>query len=201
MFKVRKSIKRFRNDPAWTHHKRARDYLDTFDHGGYPFSLGPDGIALRDLLQGSFRGQEVNLFHLLAWQRTGKANVAWTYSVTVLPLPRALPATALTSRRLASSRTERIPALNRATGRAKDLPHLGTHLVRYCADDPDFAALISAYAMERLMHNARLGWRIEKDRMIGWTHGRETYEALLSLTETLAAIIDDFPEQAWCWPK
>ncbi|CAM5506178.1 MULTISPECIES: hypothetical protein [Streptomyces] len=201
MFEVRKSIKRFRDDPAWTYRKRARDYLDTFDRRGYPFSFGPDGIALRDLLQGSFRGQEVSLFHLLAWQRTGKANVAWTYSVAVFPLPRALPATALTSRRLASSRMERIRALNRATGRAKDLPHLGTHLVRYCADDPDFAELISTYAMERLMHSARLGWRIEGNRMIGWTHGRKTYEDLLSLAETLATIIDSFPEQAWYWPK
>lgn len=41
MFEVRKSIKCFRDDPAWTYRKRARDYLDTFDHGGYPFSLGP----------------------------------------------------------------------------------------------------------------------------------------------------------------
>ncbi|KOT52235.1 hypothetical protein ADK43_30505 [Streptomyces rimosus subsp. rimosus] len=202
VFEVRKSIKRFRDDPAWTHRKRARDYLDTFDHGGYPFSLGPDGLALRDLLQGSFRGREVSLFHLLAWQRGPKANVAWTYSVAVLPLPRALPATALTSSRLAAShRVEKRPALNRVTGRAKNLPHLGTHLVRYCADDPDFAALISTYAMERLMHSARLGWRIEGNRMIGWTHGRKTYEDLLSLAETLTTIIDSFPEQAWYWPK
>ncbi|MEU5591006.1 hypothetical protein [Streptomyces chrestomyceticus] len=69
---------------------------------------------------------------------------------------------------------EKRPALNRATGRAKDLPHLGTHLVRYCADDADFAALISTYAMERFMRNARLAWRIEGNRVNGWTHGRKT---------------------------
>ncbi|MGW2917229.1 hypothetical protein ACWDBF_05110 [Streptomyces angustmyceticus] len=201
MFEVRKSIKRFRDDPAWTYRKQGRDYLDTFDRRGYPFSLGPDGLALRHLLQGSFRGREVSLFHLLAWQRSGKANVAWTYSVVVLPLPRVLPATALTSRRLASSRVEKIPALNRVTSRGRDLPGLGTHLVRYCADDPDFAALISTHALERLMHKARLGWRIEGDRMIGWTYGRRTYEELLSLAETVAAIIEGFPEQAWQWPE
>ncbi|AJT63888.1 hypothetical protein T261_2203 [Streptomyces lydicus] len=202
MFEVRKSIKRFRDDPAWRYRKHAQDYLATFDRGGYPFSLGPDGLALRDLLQGSFRGREVSLFHLLAWQRGPKANVAWTYSVAILPLPRALPATALTSRRLAAShRVEKRPALNRTTGRGRDLPDLGTHLVRYCASDPDFAALISTYAMERRMHEARLGWRIEGSRMIGWTHERETYENLLSMVETLVTIIDEFPEQAWHWPE
>lgn len=200
--RIRKSIKRFRDDPAWTYHKHAREYPSTFDRGGYPFSLGPDGLAIRNLLQGSFRGREVSLFRLLAWQRGAKANVAWTYSVAVLHLPRPLPATALTSRRLAAShRVEKRPALNRVTGPARDLPDLGTHLVHYCASDPDFAALISTYAMERPMHDARLGWRIEGNRMIGWTHGRETYEALLSLTETVAVIVDDFPKQAWHWPE
>lgn len=89
MFEIRKSIKRFRDDPAWTYRKHAREYLSTFDRGGYPFSLGPDGLAIRNLLQGSFRGREVSLCHLLAWQRGAKANVAWTYSVAVLRLPRA----------------------------------------------------------------------------------------------------------------
>lgn len=200
MFEIRKSIKRFRDDPDWTYRKHAREYLATFDHGGYPFSLGPDGLAIRNLVQGRCRGQELSLFHLLAWQRGAKANVAWTYSVAVLRLPRTLPATAVTSRRLtASHRVEKRPALNRLTGPARDLPDLGTHLVHYCASDSDFAALISTYAMERRMHDARLGWRIEGNRMIGWTHGRATYEALLSLAETLAVIVKGFPEEAWCW--
>ncbi|MEU9118033.1 hypothetical protein AB0D04_41515 [Streptomyces sp. NPDC048483] len=134
MFEIRKSIKsikRFRDDPAWTYRKHARDYLATFDRGGYPFSLGPDGLAIRNLLQGSFHGREVSLFHLRAWQHGAKAHVAWTYSVAVLRLPRALPATAVTSRRLAAShRVEKLPALNRTMGRARELPDLGTHLVQ-----------------------------------------------------------------------
>ncbi|MFK0293900.1 hypothetical protein ACIQU6_26010 [Streptomyces sp. NPDC090442] len=203
MFEVRKSIRRFRDDPAWTYRKTApRDYRATFDDRGYPFSLGTDGFGMRDLLQGSFQGREVSMFRLLAWERSGKASVAWNYSVVVLPLPRALPATALTSRRLVVTRqVEKIPALNRVTGRGRDLPNLGTHLVHYCADDPDFAALISTHAMERLMHQAKLGWRIEGNRMIGWTDGRKTYEDLLSLAETLTAIIDGFPERVWHWPQ
>ncbi|MFJ5673632.1 hypothetical protein [Streptomyces sp. NPDC093097] len=206
MFEVRKSIKRFRDDPAWTYRKHGRDHLDTFDRLGYPFSLGVDGLALRDLLQGTIQGRQASLFHLLAWKRTGgggnSAPGGHTYSAAVLPLPRALPATAVTDRRLASSVWQRrIPALNRVTGRGRDLPDLGSHLVRYCADDPDFAALISTYAMERLMHDARMGWRIEGNRMIGWTSGRKTYEDLLSLAETLVALIDGFPEQAWRWPE
>jgi len=202
VFEIRKSIKRFRDAPDWTYRKHARDYLATFDRGGYPFSLGPDGLAIRNLLQGNSHGRELSLFHLLAWQRGAKANVAWTYSVAVLRLPRTFPATAVTSRRLAAShRVEKRPALNRLTGPARALPDLGTHLVHYCASDPDFAALISTYAMERRMHDARLGWRIEKDRMIGWTHGRETYEDLLSLAGDLAAIVGGFPDQVWRWPE
>ncbi|MEU5542683.1 hypothetical protein AB0G85_09900 [Streptomyces sioyaensis] len=73
------------------------------------------------------------------------------------PAPGA-PATAVTDRRLASfAREKKIPALNRVTRRARDLPDLGTHLVRYCASHPDFAALISTYATERHMHDAQLG--------------------------------------------
>ncbi|QHC26115.1 hypothetical protein [Streptomyces sp. GS7] len=204
MFEVRKSIKRFRDNPAWTYRKRARDYLATCDDHGYPFSLGPDGARIDNLLQGAVQGQEVSLFHLLAWKRAGgpyQPNVAWPYSVAVLPLPRALPATAFTSNRLASSaREEKLPALNPATGPVRNLPDLGTHLVRHVTTDPDFAALINSYALERLMHDAKLGWRIEGNRMIGWTSGRKTYEDLLTMTDTLTTIINGFPEQAWNWP-
>lgn len=37
--------------------------------------------------------------------------------------------------------------------------------------------------------------------MIGWTYGRKTYEDLLPLVESLAAILDNFPTQAWHWPE
>ncbi|MCZ1008681.1 hypothetical protein [Streptomyces lydicus] len=205
MFEVRRSIRRYRDDPAWTYRKKARDYLATFDRGGYPFSLGPQGNGVRDLLQGNLRGQEVCLFHLNAWRRTGgsnRATVAHKFSVAVLPLPRVLPATAFTSRRLSWCAQEwNLPALPRNAGRSTDLPNLGSHLVDCCSVDPAFAALISTHAMERLMHKACMGWRIEENRMIAWTQGRKTYEKLLSLAETLATIIGDFPEQAWHWPE
>ncbi|WP_432003357.1 hypothetical protein [Streptomyces sioyaensis] len=201
MFEVRKSIKRFRDDPAWIYRKGDRDYLNTFNQDGYPFSLGPDGLSLRHLLQGSLDGREVSLFHLRALRRSGRAHVARLYSVAVLPLPRALPATAFTSRRLAPSGRERRPALPRTPGWFRDLKEIGTHLVQCHSEDVDFAALINTYALERLMHDTRLGWRIEGNRMIGWTYGRKTYEDLLSLAETVASIIDDFPVEAWHWTE
>ncbi|MGV4923716.1 hypothetical protein K2224_01220 [Streptomyces sp. BHT-5-2] len=201
MFEVRKSIKRFRDDPAWTYRKRDRAYLDTFNHDGYPFSLGPDGLSLRHLLQGSLQGREVSMFHLRALKGSGRAHVAWPYSVAVLPLPRALPATAFTSRRLMLPGREKRPALPRTPGRFRDLTEIGTHRVHCHSEDVDFAALINTYALERLMHKAQLGWRIEGSRMIGWTDGRKTYEDLLSLAETVASIIDDFPAEAWHWTQ
>ncbi|QRX91138.1 hypothetical protein [Streptomyces noursei] len=199
MFEVRRSINRFRDDPAWTYRKKDRDYLNTFNHDGYPFSLGPDGLSLRHLLQGGLLGREVSMFHLRALKRSGRAHVAWPYSVAVLPLPRALPATAFTSRRLMLSGREKLPALPRTPGRFRDLTEIGTHLVHCHSADVDFAALINTYALERLMHKAQLGWRIEGSRMIGWTDGFKTYEDLLSLAETVGSIIDGFPEHAWRW--
>ncbi|PJN38343.1 hypothetical protein CG747_24070 [Streptomyces sp. CB02959] len=201
MFEVRKSIKRFRDAPAWTYRKNDRGYLDTFNHDGYPFSLGPDGLSLRHLLQGSLQGRKVSMFHLRALKRSGRAHVAWPYSVAVLPLPRALPATAFTSRRLMLPGREKHPALPRTPGPFRDLTEIGTHLVHCHSEDVDFAALINTYALERLMHKARLGWRIEGSRMIRWTDGRKTYEDLLSLAETVASIVDDFPEEAWRWTQ
>ncbi|WP_407646044.1 hypothetical protein [Actinacidiphila oryziradicis] len=118
MFEVRKSIKRFRDDPAWTYRDKAPDYLVTFDRGGYPFSLGPQGNGIRDLLQGSLRGREVSLFHLNAWKRSGGSNqaqVAWKFSVAVLALPRVLPATAFTCAPRAG-RHPRLPAQGRHRG-------------------------------------------------------------------------------------
>ncbi|MGX1759680.1 hypothetical protein ACWIG5_22665 [Streptomyces lydicus] len=204
MFEVRKSIRRFRDDPGWTYRKRARDYLATFQGDGYPFSLGPQGVSARNLLQGSFHGREVSLFHLLASHRTGGSNraiVTVTYSVAVLSLPRALPATAFTSNRLVPTGRQKRPALPRTPGWHRDLVEIGAHLVQCCSEDPDFAALLHTSALERVMHDARLGWRIEGSRIIGWTYGRKTYEDLLSLAETVAALIDDFPERVWRWPE
>ncbi|GGX30687.1 hypothetical protein [Streptomyces noursei] len=203
MFEVRKSIKRFRNDPAWTYQKKAQDYLATFERGGYPLSLGPGGLAIRDLLRGVVHGQEVSMFHLLAWPRRtgGGSSVPWTYSVAVLPLPRALPTTGFTSRLLSLGTDNwKRGALPRSSNTYTYLPNLGSNLVRHYSKEHDFAALINTYAMERLMHESRLGWRIEGNRMIGWTSGRKTYEDLLAMVDTLTTIVDGFPEQTWHWP-
>ncbi|PJN38344.1 hypothetical protein CG747_24075 [Streptomyces sp. CB02959] len=203
MFEVRKSIQRFRNDPAWIYRKTAPDYLTTFERGGYPFSLGPGGLAIRDLLQGDVNGREVSMFHLLAWPRlTGKGAASRTYSVAVLPLPRTLPTTGVTSCLLSWDTNDwKRGALPHSSNSYTYLPNLGSHLVRHYSKEHDFAALINTHAMERLMHDARLGWRIEGNRMIGWTSGRKTYEDLLTMVDTLTTIIDGFPEQAWNWPK
>ncbi|MGD3106683.1 MULTISPECIES: hypothetical protein [unclassified Streptomyces] len=205
MFKVRKSIKRFRDNPAWTYRKHARDYLATFERGGYPFSLGPHGARIDNLLQGAVQGREVSLFHLLAWQRplgSSGSSMPDTYSVAVLPLPRALPHTAFTSSRLSwRTREWQRVALPSSIYGHRDLKDLGSHLVRHFTTDPEFAALINSYALEKLMHKAELGWRIEGSRMIGWTSGRKTYEDLLTMVDTLTIIIDDFPEQVWNWPE
>ncbi|MFJ5952491.1 hypothetical protein [Streptomyces noursei] len=204
MFEVRKSIKRFRNDPAWSYQEKDQDYLATFEHGGYPFSLGPGGLAIRDHLRGGVNGQEVSMFHLLAWQRLTGHGAAFprTYSVAVLPLPRSLPATGFTSRLLLWDTNDgKRRALPHSSNSYTYLPNLGSHLVRHYSKEHDFAALINTYAMERLMHDARLGWRIEGNRMIGWTYGRKTYEDLLAMVDTLTTIVDGFPEQTWHWPE
>ncbi|TJZ98831.1 hypothetical protein [Actinacidiphila oryziradicis] len=205
MFEVRKSIKRFRDDPAWTYRDKAPDYLATFDRGGYPFSLGPQGNGIHDLLQGSLHGREVSLFHLNAWKRSGGSNqaqVAWKFSVAVLTLPRVLPATAFTCGRLnGHTGNWKLPAIPRTAGPSTELPNSGAGGVRRCSTDPGFAALVDTPETERLTREALIGWRTDGDRIIGWTFGRRTYEEIHSVAETLVAIIAAFPEQAWHWPE
>lgn len=204
MFEVRKSIKRFRNDPAWTYRGKAPDYLATFDRGGYPFSLGPQGVGVRDLLQGQLHGRQVSLFHLNAWRRSGgsnRAQVARQFSVAVLTLPRPLPATAFTCGRL-NGHTEnwKLTAVPKTVGPSEELPSSGVGGVRRRSTHPGFAALVDTPEVERLTREGLIGWRIDGDRIIGWTFGRRTYEEIQSVAERLVAITAAFPEEAWRWP-
>jgi hypothetical protein len=199
VFRVRTSIKSYRNNPAWSYEKSGRDYLEACDRTGYPFSYGTRGNDAFDLLRGSIGGREAALFHLVAWVPGGVAGTSkngYQLSVAVLTLAQALPATAFC--RPIGEVSEGSPALPPAAGPAHDLPAAGPgSRVRGWTADPDFAALIDTPQLRQLLQSQDLGWRIDGDRIIGWLPGRRTYEEMIAMGETLTGIVADFPADAW----
>jgi hypothetical protein len=206
MFRVRKSIKRFREDPTWMYQKSARDYLATFAQDGYPFSLGPRGNIIRNLFQGTVQGCPVSLFHHVARTPGGVSvgsNETWVdYSVAVVGLSRALPATAFTSGRFVrETNNGELAAIPVSAGPAQDVPGGGPlDAVRRQSVDVDFAVLIDTEPVHRLTREAGIGWRIDGDRIIGWGRLHKPFDEIQAIAETLIAIVDAFPERAWQWP-
>ncbi|GGX36637.1 hypothetical protein [Streptomyces noursei] len=207
MFRVRKSIKHFREDPAWAYRKRAPDYLASFEQDGYPFSLGPRGNFIRHLFQGTVQDRPTSLFHHSARRLGGGSpgrTQSWDdYSVAVVTLPRALPATAFTSGTFIHE-TEKWKrrAIPVSAGTYQDRPGGGPmDAVRRQSVDPDFAVLIDTKQVHQLTRRAHLGWRIDGDRIIGWTRGRKPFDEIQGMADTLIAIVGAFPEQAWHWPE
>jgi hypothetical protein len=209
MFRVRKSIKHFRDDPAWTYRKsgqECREYLATFEQDGYPFSLGPLGAIVRNLFQGTVQGRPAALFHLTVRMRGGASvgsNETWVdYSAAVVTLPRALPATAFTSGHFVrDTRKGELPAIPAAAGPVQDVPGGGPlDAVRRQSVDTRFAVLVDTPQVHRLTREAGIGWRIDGDRIIGWTRLHKPFDEIEALAGTLIAVTGAFPEEAWRWP-
>ncbi|MFI0155648.1 hypothetical protein [Streptomyces lydicus] len=206
MFRVRKSIKRFRDDPAWVYHRTAPKYLASFEQDGYPFSLGPRGNVIRHLFQGAVQGRPTSLFHHTARTPGGAspgASEAWdSYSVAVVTLPRPLPATAFTSGSfLHETRKGQRRAIPASAGIYRDCPGGGPlDAVRRQSVDVDFAVLLDTKEVHTLTREARIGWRIDGDRIIGWSTGHKPFDEIQGMADTLISIVDVFPARAWQWP-
>ncbi|AEW93028.1 MULTISPECIES: hypothetical protein [Streptomycetaceae] len=196
MFEVRKSIRQFRDDPAWTFQRKARDYLAEFDRGGYPFSLGPRGNFIRNLARGRLAsGRPVSLFHLGAWVRTGGApsgEHARVFGVAVLELDLVLPATAFTHSGLAYfTKNWSRPALPCPAGTVTVLPLQGPNdRIHRCSTDPAFADAVYTLQLRSLMRTPAFGWRTDNNRLIGWRFGRRPLTQILALAERLNSIAD-----------
>jgi hypothetical protein len=203
VFEVRKSIRRFREDPAWTYEKRSRAPYAQFDNRGYPFSLAGRTRIATDFLRGSVAGHPVTLFQLDTDYATGgRGGFVMKYSVAVLELPRALPATAVTTGRLLRhARHSWQTPLPPGTWEQHPLPGGGPGAqVQRVSEDYEFGEAAVTEEVKRLTAEAELGWRIEGNRLIGWAEGRRTYEEIIVLAERLAAIYAAFPPAVRQWP-
>jgi hypothetical protein len=215
-FTVRKSVKRFRDDPAWHEEPKGTALLRTeFDPRGWPFNHGDarEENNAWDMFRGTVQGLPAMLFHLTSWYATGgggggtRSKRWFDYSVAVLTLPRPLPGTAAIHGPLAVARHisrgrghdgERDPALPPSAGGCDSVAGHGPGAaVEAYGSDLAFAGLVLNPTVLQLTAEARMGWRIDGDRLIGWRDGRRPMDELLSLAETLSAVVAAFPARVW----
>lgn len=200
MFDVSKSVKRFRDDPAWTYEKRSRAPYAQFDDRGYPFSLARRNKVATNFLSGVISDYEVTLFHLSLDPKNGDGS---PYSVAVVELPWILPATAVVETRLLSPSAKKPLQAPLPFGRWRDHPALpvGHDAGLQCVgDDYEFSRLVMTDQVERLTREGQCSWRIEDNRLIGWTRRHRPYEEIIALAERLIVIVTAFPRAAWEWP-
>ncbi|KOU08563.1 hypothetical protein ADK86_03665 [Streptomyces sp. NRRL F-5755] len=197
MWRFRKNLRRYREDPDWHYRKReSRDWVRQFGAPGHPF--GPRGNHVKHILEGHIRGYEATLFHLAAVHKGGRpATDVSMYSVAVLALPAALPATVLSPaslvRRLAA------PPLPPRAGTPVDLSPAHRPRMTACSTDPAFAGLILTEQAIRRAADTKTGWRLHEAHIIGWIKERKPYERIIELAETLANVVEEFPEAVWGW--
>ncbi|MGW1790805.1 hypothetical protein ACWCO0_17025 [Streptomyces tubercidicus] len=196
MRQVRKSIRKYREDPEWHHYRKreSRHWVDMFGRPGYPF--GVLGNHATHVLEGQVRGYPSTLFHLAAVHRGGRyvTDVNY-YSVAVLSLPKSLPDTAVSVEALVRSlHTDPFPP------RAGSPVHLppGRHprMVK-CSVDPAFAELVITEQVGRMTADAKMGWRLHQNQMIGWLKERRPHEKVVGLAEVMADVVAEFPESVW----
>lgn len=101
MWRVRRSIRTYRENPAWHHYqqKAPSEWVRQFGVPGHPF--GSYRNHSRHVLEGEIRGYPTTLFHLAAVRKGGRyGTVVNMYSVAVLKLPVAFPDTSVSVGRL-----------------------------------------------------------------------------------------------------
>jgi hypothetical protein len=203
VFKLGNSIARYRTDPAWVYEERSHAPYTRFDERSFPFSLGRRSSGARNFLSGVVAGYEATLFHLLLDPNNNSGSTGKRYSVAVLELPRALPATAMVDGRLlrdVEKRPWQTPLRHGPWKEHPALPHGGGSGVRCIGDDFAFSRLVATDKVLRLTDEGELQWRIEDCRLIGWVWRQRPYEDIIALAERLAAILAAFPRAAWQWP-
>ncbi|MBM4793768.1 hypothetical protein HXP44_17260 [Streptomyces sioyaensis] len=195
MWRVWKSVRSYRQDPEWRYRKReSREWVKAFGPPAHPF--GKRGNHVKHVLEGRVRGYETTFFHLAAVHEGGRhpSDVS-RYSVAVLPLPGALPATEVSVASLVRwLGTEPLPP--RAGIAVHLLPGRKPRMVA-CSVDPDFAGLILTERVVRMTADAKMGWRLHGDHMIGWIKEHKPYQRIIGLAEVMADIVGEFPVSVW----
>lgn len=115
--------------------------------------------------------------------------------MAVLTLPGALPATEVS-----------VASLVRWLGPEPLPPRVGIAVpllpgrkprMVACSVDPDFAGLVLTERVVRMTADAKTGWRLHEDQMIGWIKERKPYQRIIGLAEVTADVIGEFPASVW----
>ncbi|MDH6118691.1 hypothetical protein ABH930_003636 [Kitasatospora sp. GAS204A] len=198
MFEIRKSVRRFREDPAWEYQGLVKVEYPDWNPLGYPFSIGFFHDRLQKVLRGEVAGHRVLLAHVAVNSEQGHIS---DFSIAALDLPLVLPDTAMTEFGLA----------RRAGSRARPIPdgpwqqrpaHLvgsGKGSVDLVCADGEFGRLVATKEIQQLTAEAGCGWRIDRSRLIGWVSKYRPYEEIIDLAQTMAAITAAFPPAVWQW--
>ncbi|MFI1617045.1 hypothetical protein ACH4VT_08670 [Streptomyces lydicus] len=168
--------------------------MKAFAPPAHPF--GTRGNHVKHVLEGRVRGYETTLFHLAAVHEGGRhpSDVSM-YSVAVLTLPGALPASEVSVASLVRwLSTEPLPP--RAGTAVPLLPGRRPRMIA-CSVDPDFAELILTERVVRMTADAKMGWRLHGDRIIGWIKDHKPYQRIIGLAEVMADVVGEFPAEVW----
>ncbi|MFF8312086.1 hypothetical protein [Streptomyces lydicus] len=66
-----------------------------------------------------------------------------------------------------------------------------------CSVDPDFAELILTERVVRMTADAKMGWRLHGDRMIGWIKDHKPYQRIIGLAEAMTDVVGESPAAVW----
>ncbi|WP_438486617.1 hypothetical protein [Streptomyces sp. S186] len=189
-----KSVRQYRQDPAWYGYRKweSADWYRQFGRPAYPF--GAQRNYTRHVLQGQVRGYEATLFHLAAVCRASQHGTYY-YSVAVLTLLGHLPDTAVTLGRLVYSlNTDPLPP---RAGPPVYLPPRRKPRMIMCSVDHAFAKSVVTERVVRMTAEAKMGWRLHENQMIGWIHDYKPFDRVVGLAETMADIVGEFPADVW----
>ncbi|MFH8410460.1 hypothetical protein ACH4FX_37640 [Streptomyces sp. NPDC018019] len=196
MWRVKRSIRTYRDNPAWHHYRKTAppEWVNQFGVPGHPF--GTCRNHARNVLEGQVRGYPATLFHLAAVRKGGRYGTDVNmYSIAVLTLPTALPDTSVSTGTLVYRlRSDPLPP---HAGKPVRLPSGRRPRMIKCSVDPAFAELAITEEVVRMTADAKAGWRLHGHHMIGWISGRRPYEKIVSLAETMTAILGELPASVW----
>ncbi|MGW2635318.1 hypothetical protein ACWC2K_39420, partial [Streptomyces chattanoogensis] len=172
------------------------DWVKQFGAPGHPF--GTLRNHAQHVLEGEVRGYPTTLFHLAGVRRGGRyGTISNMYSVAVLTQPYIFPDTSLSVGTLIYRlRSEPLPP---RAGTPIHLPPGHKPRMSECSVDPAFAELVITDRVVRMTADAKMGWRLHGNHMIGWMKEKKPYEKVVRLAETMADILAEFPASAQTW--
>ncbi|QRX95834.1 hypothetical protein [Streptomyces noursei] len=115
--------------------------------------------------------------------------------MAVLTLPGALPAATVSVASLVRW-LNTVPLPPRAGTPVYLPPRRKPHVIM-CSANHAFAKSVFTERVIHMTADAKMGWRLHENQMIGWINNYKPYDQLIGLAETMADIVDEFPADVW----